>query len=691
MHGIKLSICVILLFLISPYYSFSQAFNDIEWYDVDSLLLVLPSRQGEDRLQTLNALAASLSFEDRGKCIHYANEAIQLADELGNKTGIAAAKRSLGCMEFYAGDYPVALNYFQEALDFYEQTDEYYLMGQTLEDMAKVHYFANNIQKSFELMFMARDIYRGKYTGGERVGDVRDTMTLYSSLGVPYNHIGRFDTTIKIYRLYREVGIKNNFEKTDMLVHLGLLARCYRDAGMYDSSIYYLREGMRYPDLNLSIKAMKNLHSMVLADNFRSLGASDSAIFYYRTSFQWADAHGFLQQAWLGAYQVADMYIRNNENHKAEKYFLIAEKFLDEMMERHSYNRYDSLKYVVSVGMELYFPVPKERIREQIFKMAGYQYDALYRIYLAKDELGKSMDYLIKLSATRDTLRKMASNRETVEIQTRYEAERKDNEIRNLSQDNRLKELALSQTRWLSIGLGVLVLLIVLLALVLIRQNRLRNSQQTLLLQQRLQRVQMNPHFMFNTLSSIQNYIMKENKTAASDYLSRFSDLMRQVLYSSTAEMIPLEDEIENIDNYLALQKIRYRDLFEYTLEVDETIDPESVSIPPMLAQPFIENAIEHGIKPLGHGGKIHVRIIKKDQMLRLVIEDNGIGREKAGIHRKKDQGNHRSMATKLTEERITTFNRRRKNKISMHIEDLKDAQGKPLGTRVIFTFLLHA
>jgi LytS/YehU family sensor histidine kinase len=308
-----------------------------------------------------------------------------------------------------------------------------------------------------------------------------------------------------------------------------------------------------------------------------------------------------------------------------------------------------------------------------------------------KNDLRTAIDYMTALMTAKDSLQIFTRKREAIEIQTRYETERKDIEIRNLSQQNRLKELALSQTRWLAIGLGILLALIVLLAVVLIRQNRLRNSQQTLLLQQRLLRVQMNPHFMFNTLSSIQNFILRENKAAASDYLSRFSGLMRQVLYSSNTEMIPLEDEIENIENYLALQKIRYRDLFEYALEVDENIDQESISIPPMLAQPFIENAIEHGIKPLEHTGKILVHISEKEQLLKLVIEDNGVGRERTAERMQRGTDGHQSMATKLTEERIATFNRRRKSKISMQIEDLKNEHGDPLGTRVVFTFGLRS
>jgi sensor histidine kinase YesM len=150
-------------------------------------------------------------------------------------------------------------------------------------------------------------------------------------------------------------------------------------------------------------------------------------------------------------------------------------------------------------------------------------------------------------------------------------------------------------------------------------------------MQQRLLRSQMNPHFLFNSLASIQNFIIKEKPSLASDYLGRFSKLMRQILNSTAVEYVPLEEEISSIENYLALQKVRYRDMFDYTLEVDEEIDTETTRIPPMLAQPFIENAIEHGILHKGSKGNIGVRFnLENDQVRVFEVEDDGIGREKA-------------------------------------------------------------
>ena len=170
----------------------------------------------------------------------------------------------------------------------------------------------------------------------------------------------------------------------------------------------------------------------------------------------------------------------------------------------------------------------------------------------------------------------------------------------------------------------------------------------------------------------------------ASDYLSRFSKLVRQILNNSVEEYIYLEDEIESIENYLELQKVRYKDMFDYTLEVDEDIDTETVLIPPMLAQPFIENAIEHGMKHKDSKGNIWIRLKLKGSKILYEVEDDGIGRKKAQEILQKNDKDHKSMATTITLDRIKVLNKKRKKKILIDIIDLKNDRDEATGTKVI-------
>ncbi|GAP44260.1 hypothetical protein TBC1_1261 [Lentimicrobium saccharophilum] len=677
-----------LLFSLSPLLPFSsiaQAFNDIEWYDVDSLLSVLPGKEGEERVQTLNFLAASLSFEDKTESEYYALKALGLAEELNDLEGVASACRNLGRKEFYDGNYPQALNHYQESLKIFEQKGNRRQIAQLLEDIATTHFFAGNYDETFEIINKAIHVYREKKEDGNTVGSVRDTMTIFSRLGLPYRNIGRSDISLRIYLNYLDVGKVNKFEITDMMVHHGLVAMCYYEVGKPDSALHFFRMSNNYPDANMSIRAMKHTNYLRMALIYNTLGETDTVIRLLTQSYAWFSERGYLRQSQLAARQLGEVYLALNRATDAENHFLHSESLLKEMIDRKSYYRYDSLKYIVSWGSDLYLPFPKKQVKEVINKEAIDLYDQMYRFYLGKNQLRKAMNYLVACSDAKDTLRMLARNRESIEIQTKYETERKDTEILTLYQQNELKEMQLRQNRWFLLGLGGIIILIILLAVILIRQSRLRATHEKLIIQQKLLRSQMNPHFLFNSLASIQNFMIKEKDGLAANYLSKFSKLVRNILDSSVEEVVPLNEEMTTIENYLDLQKIRFPDKFDYVIDIDPDIDPESVMVPPMLAQPFIENAIEHGIKHKVEKGKIDIRIARLSDCTIFEVEDDGVGREKAQeIIEKQDKG-HKSLATKLTQERIAVLNRKSKKKITLEIIDLKDDEGNAKGTLVRF------
>jgi sensor histidine kinase YesM len=265
------------------------------------------------------------------------------------------------------------------------------------------------------------------------------------------------------------------------------------------------------------------------------------------------------------------------------------------------------------------------------------------------------------------------------------EAEKTDQKIRMLLQDNELSQLKLSRSRFIFASLGSLVVIFGLFLLLFFQRKRLRAEQKTIVMEQRLLRAQMNPHFLFNSLASIQNYIINEKTDQASIYLSRFSQLVRNILDNSVEEYVPLEKEIETVQNYLELQKVRYAGKFDYKIDIDIAIDTEIVQIPPMLTQPFIENSIEHGIKYRETPGLIDVRFLFEDGLIRIEVEDDGVGRAKAHEIEMKQKIKHRSLATSITHDRLKLINKKLKRKIHLEITDLKDASGNDCGTRVTF------
>lgn len=219
------------------------------------------------------------------------------------------------------------------------------------------------------------------------------------------------------------------------------------------------------------------------------------------------------------------------------------------------------------------------------------------------------------------------------------------------------------------------------------KQNQLKNKQieeqkqRALASELQALRSQMNPHFIFNTLNSIQNFISKNESKDASIYLSKFAKLMRATLANTKRQRISLKDEIETLTLYLELEQLRLNNKFSYEILVDETIDTQYEQVPSMLIQPYVENAIWHGISHKEGNGIIRIQFLPENEhLLKCVVEDNGIGRENA--IKLKQNTTSPSFGMNITKERVELLNSLNGNQLSVKINDLK-INNQPAGTRV--------
>ena len=222
-------------------------------------------------------------------------------------------------------------------------------------------------------------------------------------------------------------------------------------------------------------------------------------------------------------------------------------------------------------------------------------------------------------------------------------------------------------------------------------EKRLRESEilrlQATRLQMKALRAQMNPHFLFNALNSIQHYITSNEVTFAAKYLSKFAKLMRRSLEYSDEEIISLEEEVEFLHDYLEINaKLRFGDKLSYIITVDEELEEDIIGVPTMIIQPYVENAIEHGLRPKENGCiQVNFYAMEEDDCLLCVIEDNGVGREKAKALQQASTNHqdHKSMGTSITEKRLQILHNSEEAASFVNIIDLFDAQGEPIGTRV--------
>ncbi|WP_423737322.1 ligand-binding sensor domain-containing protein [Chitinophaga caseinilytica] len=202
-------------------------------------------------------------------------------------------------------------------------------------------------------------------------------------------------------------------------------------------------------------------------------------------------------------------------------------------------------------------------------------------------------------------------------------------------------------------------------------------------------RAQMNPHFIFNALNSIQTFMLKNETDTALAYLSRFAKLIRNVLDHSQLNNISITRETEMLENYLELERLRLDGRFDYTITIDPDLEPDFAEIPAMVLQPFVENAIWHGLQHKDEHGHLHIRFTREGQQVHCVIEDDGIGREAATALKQHTHPAHVSRGLQITKDRLQIYNSRYNMDASFDIDDLKNENGQPAGTRVNLWFPL--
>lgn len=215
------------------------------------------------------------------------------------------------------------------------------------------------------------------------------------------------------------------------------------------------------------------------------------------------------------------------------------------------------------------------------------------------------------------------------------------------------------------------------------RREKLEVENRVLQLEQKALQLQMNPHFIFNALNSIQSLISTQDYATARQEINGFAKLMRSILSNSRRQFIPLQEEIETLDQYLHIEQFCQQNEFTFAIHIAENIDPESIEIPPMLLQPFVENAVIHGVSHLQYPGAIDLFFALDGDVLTCTILDNGVGREKAALLRVARKPGHQSTAVQVTKERLNAMKGTHKYR-ALEMEDVLDAAGKIAGTRVI-------
>ncbi|MFT3794704.1 tetratricopeptide repeat protein [Flavobacterium sp.] len=302
-------------------------------------------------------------------------------------------------------------------------------------------------------------------------------------------------------------------------------------------------------------------------------------------------------------------------------------------------------------------------------------YHLLYKVYKAKGNYKESVEMLESYNTIKDSAKVEETKNELKRQELKYDYEKKELKYKL---DSQRKTAAKNN---LLIGLCSALLLLLVGSYFLYRSYRQKQAISTFEkneLNQKLLLTQMNPHFIFNSIDNIQSLIYNKREKEAVNYLTKFSRLTRQILENSNENYISLAEELLMMENYLSIQQLLYNNKFDFKIEVEEAIDVETIQLPPMLTQPFLENAIKHGLRDVTENGLLAIRFYLKEKHLYFEITDNGVGFP--AIDQTKGT---KSLAMKITKERLV--NLIGKTNFEVRAENLLDANGNTIGAKVSF------
>lgn len=324
-------------------------------------------------------------------------------------------------------------------------------------------------------------------------------------------------------------------------------------------------------------------------------------------------------------------------------------------------------------------------IQNDFKSSASEAYEHLANLYEAKGDYKNALLNMKLKQKYGEKVLNEENLRYTQELILKYDSEKKENQIRLLEKENELVKYKLRDNQRIMVFAAILFAMLGVLFLIWYRQYQLKNEKKVLMLEQQMLRSQMNPHFLFNSLNSIKLFIINNEKETAVYYLNKFSKLIRTILSNSQEKEISLKEELETMALYLNIENIRFTEKINYEVVIEDGIYPEEIKIPSLILQPFIENAIWHGLSNKKGDKNLKINIQKADDSgVRFEIIDNGIGRELAQKIKDSKVSKQTSIGLKLTKERLQNFAKNLSKTTEINFEDMYDAHKNPVGTKAI-------
>ena len=549
----------------------------------------------------------------------------------------------LGSEYFKKPDHEKGLFYFDKSIAFHKEAKEFKHMHFAMISKAALLTKLKRYDEAIPNVFQALKYFESH----KDEVYAEDFAYAYYSLAYVYLKQGKFEKAIEYYektlKCYQEYD-KNNYVDYHMGKTRSRMAEAYFGMKDYEQAMRFSQQSQQLiKGMNDATLEIENLCRIGMVHLERSEMDQAENIFRQALALQPSETTILAEEAFFhGNLAMGRLYAEKQDLSKAAFY---TEKAL-------------SIAQTINEGFQL--------------TDASKQ---LYDISLRRKDYKRALEMFQLQQKLGDASKIEASKNAMAQQQLRYDFEKKE---LKLKLDAEKKEAA--QRNWLITLSGVL-LLILLGAYFYYRNNKQKQAIATLeknQIKQQLLITQMNPHFIFNSVQNIRNLIDRQKNDDAVKYLDEFSVLTRQILENSNENYISLDEEVAMVKNYLSIQQLLYNHKFNYAVRVADELETDSIFLPPMLTQPFIENAIKHGLSNTGANGMIDIRFFLDAGKLRFEVTDNG-----KGFDANKAASNHKSMAMNITRERLVGYTKNQD--FAVHTSNLQDQDGNVVGAKVSF------
>lgn len=580
---------------------------------VDSLRVVLETtRTDTQRVAVLNELCWELAGADPEAALDYGAEALELSRSKGFMDGEATAHAYLGRTHKVMGQFPIAIEHLSKALalekglgDVRGQAINHNELGNTYKHMADYPSSLHHFQEASRFF--------------EQSGEEQSLASVKLNKAYLHQFLEEYREAIGLCSEVLAIQTRSGNAKGAgrACICLGI---SYVNLEQLDTALlHYERALAIFKPMNDPTLMPAVLNNIGVV--YGMLGQFSKAIVVTERSIAISDSLGHTNNVAIGYSDLGDVHMDAGEPELAIE----------------SFNK--SLALAKETGS------------------AWVSMNVLERKSKALQVLGKfelAFNTRLEYEALKDSIHSTENEEQLLQLREGFEAEKREEEIARLKLE---KEAAEAQADLRSFLLGsVIVLLILLVAsgFLYMIHRKSKENERLAVLEQKALRSQMNPHFIFNSLNSIQRLYVEGDLDKANDHVADFAKLLRMILENSGRSTISLADELEALDLYLELEKMRANGQIECVLSVEESIDQNNTMVPPLIIQPFVENAIWHGILPKDDNGKIEVELKMAGDMLICTISDNGIGIEES---RKNKTASHESKAMRITAERLGAAN----------------------------------